>query len=149
SSLCTFWIVVKLLEVSSSEDPLSRMFDEFCMGTGLNLLVDAVLNYFQILTRSLYLIVVAGIFVVILLAIARWLIPPGKGRIRAGTLLVGCDPMLYQLAQLLGQPIVGMVGTESSCPPEIAFLGHESAIEDILTQRQPRQILAAGDLTSR
>ncbi len=46
TSVCTFWVVVKLLEVSSTEETIPRLIDEFCMGTpSLNLLVDALLNY--------------------------------------------------------------------------------------------------------
>ncbi len=80
TSVCTFWVVVKLLEVSSTEETIPRLIDEFCMGTGLNLLVDALLNYFQILTRSLYLIAVGGLFVVLLLALFRLLVPGRKDR---------------------------------------------------------------------
>jgi lipopolysaccharide/colanic/teichoic acid biosynthesis glycosyltransferase len=149
TSVCTFWVVVKLLEVSSTEETVPRLIDEFCMGTGLNLLVDALLNYFQILTRSLYLIAVGGVFVVLLLALFRLLVPGRKDRSRSGTLMVGCDPILYRLARSLGQPMLGMVGAESSCPPDLTFLGGDSQLEQIIEQRHPRHILAGTEGTSR
>jgi lipopolysaccharide/colanic/teichoic acid biosynthesis glycosyltransferase len=145
TSVCTFWIVIKLLEVTGTEEVIPRLIDEFCMGTGLNLLADAVMNYFQILTRSLFLIVVGGVFVVVLLAISRVLLPARKDRSRAGTLMVGCDPILRWLAGSLGQPILGMVGTPSSCPPEISLLGSDSQLEEIIAQRHPKHILAVPD----
>ncbi|HEY4360936.1 MAG TPA: sugar transferase [Bryobacteraceae bacterium] len=149
TSICTFWAVVKLLEVSSSAEIIPRLIDEFCMGTGLNLLVDAVLNYFQILTRSLYLIVVGGFFVVVLLALLRMLLPERKDRTRAGTLMVGCDPILYRLAGSLKQPILGVVGSASACPPDVAFLGTEDRLAEIIAERNPLHILAARDGTPR
>jgi lipopolysaccharide/colanic/teichoic acid biosynthesis glycosyltransferase len=140
TSVTTFWAVVKLLEVSSSGETVPRLIDEFCMGTGLNLLVDAVLNYFDILTRSLYLIVVGGTFVVLLLGIARFLTPRRKD-FRAGTLVIGYDAVMHRLAISMGQPILGMVGQASTCPPEIPFLGTENKLEQIIAQYRPKRIL--------
>jgi len=149
TSICTFWVVVKLLEVSRTDGILARLIDEFCMGTGLNLLVDAVLNYFEILTRSLYLIVVGGLFVVVLLALVRTLLPGRKDRSRAGTLMIGCDPILYRLARSLPQPILGVVGSAASCPPDVAFLGGDDRLAEIIAERHPLHILAARDGASR
>jgi len=149
ASVSTFWIVVKLLEVGGSEETIPRLIDEFCMGTGLNLLVDALLNYFQILTRSLYLIVVGGLFVVVLLGIARMLMPRRKDFFRAGTLMLGCDPIMQQLARLLRQPILGMVGSRTLCPDGITYLGGEEKLEEIAANRHPLHILAAKDGLTR
>jgi lipopolysaccharide/colanic/teichoic acid biosynthesis glycosyltransferase len=149
TSVTTFWIVVKLAEVSSSKETVPLLIDEFCMGTGLNLLVAALLNYLQVLTRSLYLIVVGGVFVVILLSIARLLMPRRKDS-RAGTLLVGFDRMALQLAISLGEPILGVVGgAGASCPPEIPFLGDDDQLDKVIAQRHPAQILAAGQWLSK
>lgn len=150
TSVVTFWVIVKLLEVSStSEQTLPLLIDEFCMGTGLNLLVDAVLNYFQILTRSLYLIVVGGVFVVVLLGLARLLLPPRRETVRRGTLLLGCDRLMKQLARALGQPIVGMVGSPDACPPDVEFLGGESELAAIVARYSPKHILASKEWRSR
>jgi lipopolysaccharide/colanic/teichoic acid biosynthesis glycosyltransferase len=147
TSVTTFWIVVKLAEVTSTKETLPLLIDEFCMGTGLNLLVAAFLNYLQVLTRSLYLIVVGGVFVVLLLGIARFLMPRRRDP-RAGTLLVGFDPTALQLAISLGEPVIGVVGgvigAGASCPPEIPFLGDEDQLEHVIAQRHPLHILAAG-----
>ena len=147
TSVTTFWIVVKLAEVSSTKETFPLLIDEFCMGTGLNLLVAALLNYLQVLTRSLYLIVVGGVFVVVLLGIARILMPRRKDP-RAGTLLVGFDPTALQLATSLGEQIIGVVGAGASCPPEIPFLGDEDQLEHVIAQRNPLHILAAGERLS-
>ena len=148
TSVSTFWIVVKLSEVSATKETIPLLIDEFCMGTGLNLLVAALLNYLEVLTRSLYLIVVGGALVVLLLGISRLLLP-GKKDARAGTLMVGFDPIAHQLALALGQPILGMVGAGASCPPEIPYLGDEHQLEKVISQRHPRHILAAGPRLSR
>jgi len=148
TSVSTFWIVVKLSEASSTKETLPLLIDEFCMGTGLNLLVAAFLNYLEVLTRSLYLIVVGGVFVVLLLGIERLLMPRRKG-LRAGTLMVGFDPIAHQLALTLGQPILGVVGAGALCPPEIPFLGGEDQLEKVISQGHPMHILAAGHRLSR
>lgn len=71
SCALTFWITVQLAGSDDTASPWLTMFDEFRLGTGMNLIFQALLNYLDLLTRSLFLIVVGGASAAVFLGIAR------------------------------------------------------------------------------
>jgi lipopolysaccharide/colanic/teichoic acid biosynthesis glycosyltransferase len=145
TDVCTVWVGFELLEASGDV----RFIDLLLVGTGLDLIVQALLNYFELLTRSLFLIV-AGVFLAALfLTVARRLLrTAGKG-LPKGTLMVGCDPLTQQLAGSLGHQVLGVVGEASACPPGIPFLGEESQIEAVIERTHPRHILVSDSYLPR
>jgi len=74
-----FWLGVKIGD-EESDSPWLRMLNDFRIGTGLNLIVQALLNYLDLLTRSLFLIVVGGAFAALLLGAARQFFRPQRAR---------------------------------------------------------------------
>src|SRR5258708_1189770 len=124
-SVATFWLVLRLYDGTGPEDPLFLLIDQFCLGTGLILIVHAILNYFHILTRSLFLIVIGGLITSFLLAVSRLLYGRGPSP-RAGVPLIGFHPLAAQLAQSLHQPILGVLGA-----PEAAAIPGSPRIGDL------------------
>src|SRR5580700_3307744 len=72
-SAVTFWVVIRTYDHSGPEDARS-LFDQFCIGTGIILILQAILNYFHFLIRSFFLILIGSMIATALLAVAhRWL----------------------------------------------------------------------------
>jgi len=111
-SVATFWLAVKLAASENWRSPWLQFVDEFRIATGVNLIMQALLNYLNLLTRSLFLLVVGSLLAATLLALARRLSPvSGKGR--AGTLIVGFDGSAEELAPKMAAPLLGVVGGPS------------------------------------
>lgn len=140
-SLLAFWVTLRLSEVSSRVSPL-LFLRQLCAGTGLSMVLQALLNYSQLLTRSFFLILVGGLFAALLLAIARpWLYRRTEDT-PASLVMVGFDPIAGRLASLLGEPIIGVIGAPTSgVPPEMPILGDLDQFEEIIAQRRPTHIL--------
>ena len=138
TDVATVWVGSELLEAGGDV----QFIDLLLFGTGLDLIVQAQLNYFQLLTRSLFLIVTGVFLAALFLNVAkRWIhvrcnVPPG-------TLLVGFDPLMHQLARSLNQPVLGMIGEASGCPPEIRFLGESSQLQEVIERQRPSHILVS------
>ena len=151
-SVVTFWAALRLCEGAGLEESWQLLFQQFCVGTGLSLVVHAVFNYFQLLTRSFFLIVVGGLLAAFFLGIARmWIYPriyPAVEIPPEGVLIVGSDPLANQLARALGQPILGVIGPPFSgvlpnAASAIPILGEFSQFEEIVSERRPTHILMA------
>ena len=143
-SLLSYWAAVKFSESSNQRHTLPLLFEEFCAGTGLSLVLHALLNYFQLLTRSFFLIIVGGVLAACLLGIARRWVHARLEDAPAGVLMIGFDPLAVQVARALGQPILGVVGASASAlPAGIPSLGEVGDFEAVVTARRPSHILIA------
>jgi lipopolysaccharide/colanic/teichoic acid biosynthesis glycosyltransferase len=131
-SVIALWAGIRLSEGTGPQEMWACLFQQFCMGVGFNLVAAALINYFGLLTRSFFLIVVGGMIAAILLAIARLWIFPRAEKPAKGVLIVGFDPMADQLTRSLGQPVLGKIG-----PGEI------DQFEDLVAERDPSYILFA------
>jgi lipopolysaccharide/colanic/teichoic acid biosynthesis glycosyltransferase len=108
-SALTFWAVIRTYDHTGPED-LRSLFDQFCIGTGIILILQAVLNYFHVLIRSFFLIVIGAMIASALLAGAhRWLYAREKSP-SGGVVIVGSDPLMVRLARGLAQPLLGVIG---------------------------------------
>ena len=145
TDVCAVWVGFELLEASGN----ARFIDLLLIGTGLDLIVQALLNYFALLTRSLFLIVAGVLMAAIFLKVARrWLHAASDGSPK-GTLMVGFDQLTQQLAGSLGEHVLGMVGDASSCPPGIPFLGEDNQLEEVIERKHPRNILVSDPFLAR
>jgi lipopolysaccharide/colanic/teichoic acid biosynthesis glycosyltransferase len=142
-SVGTFWLVLRLYDGTGPEDPVFLLIDQFCLGTGLILIVHAILNYFHILTRSMFLIVIGGLIASFLLAVCRLFYGRAPSP-RTGVLLVGFHPLAAQLARSLGQPIVGVLGApDAAAIRGIPRIGDLHQFETIVAERSLAHILVA------
>jgi lipopolysaccharide/colanic/teichoic acid biosynthesis glycosyltransferase len=151
-SVITFWVALRLCEEPGQEDSWPLLLQQVCVATGLNLVVQALFNYFQLLTRSFFLILVGSVIAAVFLGIARlWIYPRVYGQTEAarhGILIVGSDPLANQLARSLGLPILGVVGPPFSgmgadAASEFPVLGEFCQFEKIVSELQPAHILMA------
>jgi lipopolysaccharide/colanic/teichoic acid biosynthesis glycosyltransferase len=139
TDVCTVWVGFELLDASGDV----HFVDLLLVGTGLDLIAQALLNYFALLTRSLFLIVAGVLAAAILLTVARRWLRAMRASSAKGTLMLGFDPLMQQLAGSLGQPVLGMVGEASACPAGIPYLGEESQIEEVIERTHPAYILVS------
>ena len=109
TGVATFWLGSKLAE--SDRDAKWRLIHEFRVGAGLNLIVQALLNYLDLLTRSLFLIVVGAAFAGMLLELTRRWIFPRFAEQSAGTLIAGNDPAWSDLLSFMPPPVVELRGS--------------------------------------
>jgi len=105
-SSLTLWIVIRAYDHTGVQN-LRSLIDQLCIGTGVVLLIQAVLNYFHFLIRSMFLILAGAGFAGLLLACAYlWLYAPEEEKL-GGALLVGSHPLMANVARRLGVAIVG------------------------------------------
>ncbi|HSR07193.1 MAG TPA: sugar transferase [Bryobacteraceae bacterium] len=145
TDVCTVWVGFQLLEATGDV----HFIDLLLVGTGLDLIAQALLNYFALLTRSLFLIVAGVLVSAMLLSLAkRWLRTASAGSPK-GILMVGFDPLTQRLASSLGQPVLGMLGDASACPAGIPHLGEEGELEDVMERKRPAYILVSDTSLAR
>lgn len=141
-SVATFWAATWVYEGSSSQSIWSLTLDQFCLGTGANLIMQAILNYFLLLSRSFYLILAGGLLAAILLAFARKWIYARAGVVKDSIVFVGFNPIAQAIASSFPLPITGMIGTpEPNVVSTIPVLGDISQIERIVSEHRPTQIV--------
>jgi lipopolysaccharide/colanic/teichoic acid biosynthesis glycosyltransferase len=144
-SAVTLWAVIRTYDQTGPED-FRSLFDQFCIGAGIILILQAVLNYFHVLIRSFFLIVIGAMIASALLACARrWLYAREKGPAR-GTVIIGSNPLMLQLARGLAQPLLGVIASPSadSAVGE-RTLDDADPIESIASGRRVSHILVAAD----
>jgi lipopolysaccharide/colanic/teichoic acid biosynthesis glycosyltransferase len=143
-SVVTFWVAARLYDGATSESMWTLILDQFCLGTGPNLLLQAILNYLLVLTRSLFMIVAGGLFAAILLAFAKKWIYARIDYVKAGVVLVGLDAVSQAVASSLRQPILGVVGAApAGAPAGIPYLGNLSRLEEIVSEQCPTLIVVS------
>ena len=141
-SVATFWAATWVYEGSKSQSIWSLTLDQFCLGTGANLIVQAILNYFQLLIRSFFLIVAGGLLAALLLAAARKWIYSRAGAVQDGVVFVGFNPIAQAIASSFPLPILGIIGTRpSDVVSTIPVLGDISQMERIVAELCPAKIV--------
>jgi lipopolysaccharide/colanic/teichoic acid biosynthesis glycosyltransferase len=143
----TFWIAIRLTESDNIANTWLRVGNALCIGTGINLIVQALFNYLDILTRSMFLIVVGGIFAAALLAIASVLFPSRGESFQARSVLVGFDHASEKLLKLLPYPVASVVGGESA--PAESSTAPYGEFEETLSAVQPQQIVVTPASSAR
>ena len=143
----TFWIAVRLTDFDSYRSDWLPLANAFCIGTGINLIIQAWLNYLEILTRSMFLIVVGGVFASALLWVARQLAPSRGPEFQARTVMVGFDRASAELIRLLPYPLAAIVG-DGPYPPGPKSVPYKE-LESALAALQPQQIVVTSGSAGR
>ena len=139
-SLAAFWWALFLSDEGGTPKP-SEVLRVFFLGTGLSFILHAILNYFQLLTRSFFLILVGGTLASLLLALGRQWIYRQAQNGGAGVVTIGFTPVTEQLVRALGMKILGVLGARAEVPAGIAKLGEPEQIEEVVEQLKPSQVL--------
>ncbi|MGA2715699.1 MAG: sugar transferase [Bryobacteraceae bacterium] len=144
-SVLAFWAAVELRN-SSGYDPASwwiGFIERFCLGTGVNLLLHALLTYAFYIRRTPFLIAAGGFFAAALLTLrSRWTVERDRSQKRF--LLIGFDSIAQKIYQLLQEPLIGVItGQPVLLPAGTPCLGDLSDIEDVLKKHQPTNIVVS------
>src|SRR5437763_1673647 len=144
-SVVTFWVAARLYDGAPSEGLGTLILDQFCLGTGPNLILQAILNYLLVLTRSFFMIVAGGLFAAILLALAKkWIY--ARFDVKSGVVMIGFDRISRAVAASLRKPVLGVIGmTPSHVPPGMTFLGDIGRLEQIVSEHRPTQLVISKD----
>ena len=130
-SSLTLWIVIRAYDHTGAQN-LRSLLDQLCIATGVVLLIQAVLNYFHFLIRSMFLILAgAGIAGLLLGCAYLWLYAPEEEKL-GGALLIGSHPLMANLARRLGVAIVGSIPGDASDPDLIASASSGKRVSHIL-----------------
>lgn len=143
TSVGTFWIAVRLTGFDSVQRDWGTVATAFCVGTGTSLIVQAWLNYLDILTRSIFLIVVGGVFASVMLWIAGRIMPSRGEEFQARTVMIGFDHVSAELVWFLPYPLAAVVGDRSYPPGSQAIPYGE--LKSALEQFRPQQIVVTRD----
>jgi lipopolysaccharide/colanic/teichoic acid biosynthesis glycosyltransferase len=145
SSVLAFWAAVELKKGSSPEPTRGWVgfIEQFCLGTGVNLLLHAVLTYAFYIRRTPFLILAGGLFAAALLTLrARSTVERERSRKRF--LLIGFDSIAQKIFRLLREPLIGVVtGQPALLPADTPFLGDLSDIEGVLKKHKPTNIVVS------
>ena len=150
-SVLIFSLAVELRNNTVAEDTGMALFQQFCFGTGLNLVLHALLAYLSVLNSALFLIVAGGLLATILRMLARrWIFRPFV-QLHSGVLLVGFDSITDQFLGSLRLPVIGIIDQlPQVVPAGVPFLGDFRQLQQILADCAPtHMIVSTPDWASR
>jgi lipopolysaccharide/colanic/teichoic acid biosynthesis glycosyltransferase len=143
ASAVAFYLAIQLRpgSASASESEWVLVVEQFCLGTGVNLLLHAILTWAYDVRRAPFLVAGGGFFAAVLLAAAREWVYRKRGRGQR-VLLIGFDSIGRILAGRLGGTVVGIVGVpEVSVPEEIPILGELDELREIVARVRPDRLI--------
>lgn len=117
SSVLGFWLAIQLKDWDSTAGGKWVIaVEQFCFGTGMNLLLHALMTYGFLMRRTPFLVVTGSLFSAVLLAAARkWVFDQRQLELRV--LMVGFGPVSGKILKALRLPVLGIVGAPVAGPP--------------------------------
>ncbi len=120
-----------------------EFIEQFSLGTGVNLLLHAVLTYAFYLRRTPFLIAAGGLFAAALLTL-RARATAERERSQKRFLLIGFDSIAQKIFQLFREPLIGVISAQPALVPAgIPWLGDERDIENVLKTHKPTNIVVS------
>jgi len=143
-STVTFWVAVQFQD-PSGHGFTETFLEQFCLGTGANLLLHAVLTYAFFLRRTPFMIAIGGLFASTFLTLGRNRLHE-KEALDSRIVILGFDSIAQKIAGVLRPPILGVVGADASLlPMGISSLGRVSAFSRILKDYSPTHLVVSMD----
>lgn len=141
ASILAFWIAAELRS-GTRESATSWWIvfvEQFCLGTGANLLLHAVLTYVLFVRRTPILVTLGGLLASALLTLyGRW----NAGRENRRYLMLGFDSISHTVAAAIPHPIVGTVASDAAqLPSGMRWLGGFDQLDSILREYRPTDIV--------
>jgi lipopolysaccharide/colanic/teichoic acid biosynthesis glycosyltransferase len=144
-SVLAFWTTVEI-KTGGGRGRLTGwvgFVEQFCLGTGVNLLLHAVLTY-ALYTRRTPLLVVAGGFVSSALLTLRGSLATARDRSGQRLLLIGFDSVARKICGRLREPPVGIVAPQPVTLPEGArWAGDPRDTAAILNEYRPTNLVVS------
>lgn len=138
ASIFAFWIATQLKEWDSGPETWTGVYfvEQFCFGTGINLLLHALMTYAFRSRRTPFLVISGSLFSALLLAAARaW-----RARthpVERRVLLIGFDAVAARVMEALEWPIAAIVREKGE------------DVESALRASSPTHIIISADDWSR
>lgn len=144
-SILAFWAAVELKNRGAYEQSTwwVGLIERFCLGTGVNLLLHAVLTYAFYIRRAPFLIAAGGLLAAVLLTVrAHWTLERERSQKRL--LLIGFDSIAEKIFRRLREPLIGVVTSHPALVPAgTRCLGDLGNIERVLQEQQPTNIVVS------
>jgi len=141
-SVLAFWLSSQLKDRNQDDaSPASTFIEQFCFGTGVALLVHALLTYGLLARRTPFLVVFSSFGAALLVTLLRHF---GRKRFQLETrlLLAGFDELSATLIAELKTPVIGICGPCLVPPsPGIPVLGGTADFERVVADAKPTHIL--------
>jgi lipopolysaccharide/colanic/teichoic acid biosynthesis glycosyltransferase len=146
ASVVAFWAAVELKSGSGGNEPAAwwvGFLERFCLGTGVNLLLHAVLSYAFYIRRTPFLISAGGFFSAALVTV-RVRATNKSERSQRRFLLIGFDSIAEKILRLLREPAIGVItGQPALVPAGTPCLGDVGDLERVLKTHQPTNIVVS------
>ena len=147
ASVIAFWVAIEMRR-GMGEAPVTGwagFVERFCLGTGVNLLLHAVLTYALYVRRTPFLVVAGGLASAALLSLRAGFSANGE-RSRRRFVLIGFDSIAQKIYPSLRAPVIGIVGAPPErLPAGARWLGDSDDTEAILNEHRPSNVLVSMD----
>ncbi|HXJ38876.1 MAG TPA: hypothetical protein VNH18_06330, partial [Bryobacteraceae bacterium] len=137
-----FWLSSQLKERAPDDNNTWVIFvEQFCFGTGVSLLVHALLTYALLWRRTPFLVVGSSLAAAVLITLLRHM-ESNRFQQAPRILLAGFDKLSATLIAEVKKPVTGICGTCTVPPPPgVPILGATSDFERIVQETAPTHIL--------
>jgi lipopolysaccharide/colanic/teichoic acid biosynthesis glycosyltransferase len=143
ASVLVFWAAIQLRPGSGirNEAGWVLVVEQFCLGTGINLLLHAIVTYGFGIRRTPFLVVVGGLFASLALAAGRrWIYNDEESRKRV--VLLGFDLIAPSLVESFGKSLAGVVGAPASLVPAgIPVLGDIAGLGEVASRLRASRVI--------
>ncbi len=145
SSVIAFWVAIEM-RGGTGEEPVAGwvgFVERFCLGTGVNLLLHAVLTYALYVRRTPFLIAAGGLASAALLSL-RAAVTADSERSQRRFVLIGFDSIAQKIYPSLRAPVIGIVGApRERLPAGARWLGDSQDTEAVLNEYRPTNVLVS------
>lgn len=144
-SIFAFWVAVDLRRGSDGASVTwwITFVEQFCLGTGINLLLHAILSYAFYIRRTPFLISAGGLLSAALVTVHWRLISRREGS-RKRFLLVGFDSVAQKVFRFMREPLIGVLTAQPALiPAGTPYLGDLSDLEQVVKEQRPTNIVVS------
>jgi lipopolysaccharide/colanic/teichoic acid biosynthesis glycosyltransferase len=145
ASVLAFWATVEV-RTGNGQARLTGWIgfvEQFCLGTGVNLLLHAVLTYALYTRRTPFLVGAGGLVSAALLTF-RANLNAAQDRSKKRFLLIGFDSVAQKICGPLCEPLVGVVASQAiPLPADARWLGDTRDTAAILNQYRPTNVVVS------
>ncbi len=145
ASILAFWAATELRNdpVQESATWWVAFIERFSLGTGINLLLHAILTYAFLVRRTPFLVAAGGVVSAALVTL-HVQFAADRERSRKRFLLVGFDSVADKIFRMFRGSLVGVItGQPAALPAGAAHLGDLSRFEEVLSRHQPTNIVVS------
>jgi lipopolysaccharide/colanic/teichoic acid biosynthesis glycosyltransferase len=145
TSILAFWAAIEIRNSIGYQAPTWWVVfvEQFCVGTGANLILHAVLTYAFYIRRTPFLIAAGGLFAAALLTL-RARATTDRERSQRRILLIGFDSIARKIFPFFREPVIGIIaGQPALVPAGTPWLGDLNELEDVLERHKPTNIVVS------